>query len=132
MDDKRVILHIEDEEEIFELVVEILSHPQVEIVSAQDGPAGLKMASELHPDLILLDIMLPEMDGFQVYEHLQESPETAKIPVVMLTAKSRPHERIRARTIQGLEGYVGKPFGVMDLRRHVEKNLGVSYKDIAK
>ena len=129
MDDKRVILHIEDEEEIFELVVEILGHPQLEIISASDGTSGLKMAFERRPDLILLDIMLPEMDGFQVYEHLQASPETAAIPVVMLTAKSRPHERIRARTIEGLEGYVGKPFGVRDLRQHVERNLCVTYQD---
>lgn len=130
MDDKRVILHVEDEEEIFELVVEILSHPQLEIINAPDGPSGLNMAIERHPDLILLDIMLPVMDGFKVYEHLQATPETADIPVVMLTAKSRPHERIRARAIQGLEGYVGKPFGVRDLRQHVERNLGVVYQDM--
>jgi len=129
MDDKRVILHIEDEEEIVELVVEILSHPQVEIISAPDGVTGLKLAAERLPDLILLDIMLPEMDGFQVYEGLQASEDTANIPVVILTAKSRPHERIRARTIEGLEGYVGKPFGVIDLRQHVERSLGVRYQD---
>lgn len=127
MKDKRLILHIEDEVEIYDLVVEILNHPQLTFMIAEDGPTGLKMAADHNPDLILLDIMLPEMDGYEVYERLHSSPKTSHIPVVMLTAKSRPHEKIRAKTIEGLEGYIGKPFSVKDLREQVEKNLGVSY-----
>ena len=110
MGDKRLILHIEDELEISKLVADILSHPQLDFISAPDGPTGLDMAAEHHPDLILLDIMLPEMDGYKVYQGLRESPETAEIPIIMVTVKNRPHEKIRAKSIQGLEGYVGKPF----------------------
>ena len=127
MGDQRLILHIEDEVEISKLVADILSHPQLEFAFAGDGPTGLEIAAERHPDLILLDIMLPEMDGYQVYQQLRSSPETAGIPVIMVTVKNRPHEKIRAQSIQGLEGYVGKPFSVSDLREQVTRHLGIDY-----
>lgn len=127
MGDKRLILHIEDELEIFKLVADILSHPQLDFISAPDGPTGLDMATKHHPDLILLDIMLPEMDGYQVYQGLRESPETAEIPIIMVTVKNRPHEKIRAKSIQGLEGYVGKPFSVAELREQITKHLEITY-----
>ena len=127
MGDQRLILHIEDEVEISKLVADILSHPQLEFVFAADGPSGLEIAAERHPDLILLDIMLPEMDGYQVYQQLRATSETAGIPVIMVTVKNRPHEKIRAQSIQGLEGYVGKPFSVSDLREQVTRHLGIDY-----
>jgi CheY-like chemotaxis protein len=127
MGDKRLILHIEDEHEIYKLVADILSHPQLDFISASSGPVGLEMAAEHDPDLILLDIMLPEMDGYQVYRQLRSSPQTADIPVIMVTVKNRPHEKIRARSIQGLEGYVGKPFSVSDLREQITRHLGIAY-----
>jgi two-component system alkaline phosphatase synthesis response regulator PhoP len=127
MDDKRLILHIDDEYEILELVAEILRHPQLTFMGALDGPEGLKLASEHRPDLILLDIMLPDMDGREVYARLRSSPVTADIPVVMLTAKSRPYEVIRARTIEGLGGYIGKPFDVSELRKEIAAQLGITY-----
>jgi len=128
MDDKRLILHIEDEEEIVDLVSEILYHPQLTFMSASDGATGLELAIEHRPDLILLDIMLPGIDGYEVYEQLRARPDTADIPVVMVTAKSRLHEIIRARAIEGLGGYVGKPFDVMELRQEIEANLGITYE----
>jgi CheY-like chemotaxis protein len=127
MGDKRLILHIEDEFEIFKLVADILSHPQLDFIFAPDGPTGLEMAAKHHPDLILLDIMLPEMDGYQVYQELRSSPRTADTPVIMVTVKNRPHEKIRARSIQGLEGYIGKPFSVADLREQITRHLGIAY-----
>ena len=127
MDDKRLILHIDDEYEILELVAEILRHSQLTFMGALDGPEGLKLASEHRPDLILLDIMLPDMDGREVYAQLRSSPVTADIPVVMLTAKSRPYEVIRARTIEGLGGYIGKPFDVSELRKEIAAQLGITY-----
>ncbi len=127
MDRKWVILHIDDEVEILELVQEILAHSLLTFVAATDGQQGLALAKEHHPDLILLDIMLPEMDGFEVYRQLRQTPETADIPVIMLTARGRPYEKIRAKSIEGLSGYIGKPFGVKDLRQHVEQALGLAY-----
>lgn len=127
MGDKRLILHIEDESEIVKLVADILSHAQLDFISAPDGPTGLALAAEHHPDLILLDIMLPDMDGYQVYQQLRSSPPIAGIPVIMVTVKNRPHEKIRAKSIQGLEGYVGKPFSVTDLREQITEHLGIAY-----
>ena len=85
MDDRRLILHIEDDAEMVELVAIILQHPQLATISAPDGPTGLALAARHRPDLILLDIMLPEMDGHEVFDRLRASSETADIPVVMLT-----------------------------------------------
>ena len=127
MGEKYLILHIEDEREVVELATDMLRHPQLELVRADDGPSGLALAAERKPDLILLDIMMPDMDGYQVFQELRSKPETADIPVVMLTAKSRPHEKIRAGAIEGLRGYVGKPFSVLELRRVVEQILGISF-----
>lgn len=127
MHKKRLILHIDDEVEILELVSEILKHPQLSFLGALDGPEGLKLAAKHRPDLILLDIMLPDMDGREVYKRLRSSAETADIPVIMLTARSRPYEIIRARAIEGLGGYIGKPFDVLELRTEVQNKLGIAY-----
>jgi CheY-like chemotaxis protein len=127
MEKKQLILHIDDEVEILELVSEILRHPQIEFIPALDGPEGLKLATERQPDLILLDIMLPGMDGREVFHRLQASPQTAHVPVIMLTAKSRPYEVIRARAIEGLAGYIGKPFTVLELRSEIQDKLGIVY-----
>jgi CheY-like chemotaxis protein len=127
MDTKQLILHIDDEVDILELVSEILRHPEIEFLSALDGPGGIELARERQPALILLDIMLPDMDGREVFRLLQASPETAHIPVIMLTAKSRPYEVIRAQAIDGLAGYIGKPFTVLELRTTIQDRLGISY-----
>ena len=127
MDKKRLILHIDDEVEILELVSEILKHPQLSFLAALDGPEGLELAAKYQPNLILLDIMLPDMDGREVYDRLRSSAETADIPVIMLTARSRPYEVIRARAIEGLGGYIGKPFDVLELRTAIQNTLGIAY-----
>ncbi len=127
MVEMRVVLHVDDEVEILELVAEILKHPQLSFLGALDGPTGLELAAKHQPDLILLDIMLPDMSGYEVYDRLRSSPEMAGIPVIMLTAKSRPHEKIRASTIEGLGGYIGKPFDVLELRKQIEDKLGITY-----
>jgi len=92
-----------------------------------DGTSGLTLAGRHRPDLILLDVMLPEMNGYEVFERLSASPETADIPVVMLTVRNRPHEITRARSIKGLGGYIGKPFDLLELRGEVGGKLGIAY-----
>ena len=127
MDKKCLILHIEDEVEVVQLATDILAHPQVAVIGAYDSPSALATAVERQPDMILLDIMMPDMDGYEVFEQLRATPETADIPVVMVTAKSRPHEVIRAQSIEGLNGYVCKPFSVRELRQVVENILHITY-----
>jgi CheY-like chemotaxis protein len=127
MDDTRLILHIEDESEIVELVTEILRHPQVTLMGAPDGATGLTLASEHRPDLILLDIMLPGMDGWEVFVRLRASPETADIPVVMLTVKNMPYDVARGSLVDRLEGYIQKPFDIWELRKEIGANLGIKY-----
>lgn len=83
--DKSKILLIEDDAVLAKVVYEELSEANFEVFQAYDGETGLAMAREKHPDLILLDIIMPKKDGFEVLEDLKKSPETKTIPVALLT-----------------------------------------------
>lgn len=80
-----------------------------DLAFASDGEEALKRAMSEKPDLILLDIMLPKMDGFEVLNHLKKDPKTKSIPVVMLSALSHQEERLKAQQY-GADGYIAKPF----------------------
>jgi DNA-binding response OmpR family regulator len=84
---KTRILCIDDDRPTVTIISGVLKKEGFEVETALDGSEGLKKARSLKPDLIILDIAMPKMDGFQVHRHLRENPETARIDVVMLTAK---------------------------------------------
>lgn len=84
-DKKYTILFIEDEESLQKTLSDALVNEGFKILNAFDGESGLKMASKQKPDLILLDLILPKMDGFKVLGQLKKQPETANIPVIVLT-----------------------------------------------
>jgi DNA-binding response OmpR family regulator len=100
-------LIIEDEENIAELLQLYLEKDGFAVRTAADGRAGLDVAKELEPDIILLDIMLPRLDGVQVLKRLRE--DGSKIPVIMLTAKSESYDKIFALEA-GADDYITKPF----------------------
>lgn len=116
------ILIVDDEPHIVELVRVCLEDPGFELLEARDGEAGLAMARQLQPDLILLDVMMPRMDGFEVCRALKEDPRTKGIPVVMLTAKGLEPDRLRGRE-SGADGYMSKPFSPMKLHAEVRERL---------
>lgn len=116
------ILVVDDESDLLELITFHLQSNGHEFVVAQDGANALRLAEEHVPDLILLDLMLPEMDGRAVCEMLRQIPATAKIPVLMVTACTTD----LARNIcldAGADGYVTKPFSPADLMRKVRVTL---------
>jgi CheY-like chemotaxis protein len=116
----RKVLVVEDEQDIQTLVqmsLEFTGGDQV--VMASDGPTGLRMAAQERPDVILLDAMMPGMDGFEVCKRLKENPDTAVIPVIFLTAKAQASE-IEEGLRLGAVGYLTKPFDPMTLRDDVE------------
>src|SRR5437868_11206148 len=92
------------------------------ILTAVDGEEALEKATREHPDLIVLDIILPKKNGFQVCRQLKTSPDTRDIKILMLSSKSQDSDRYWGLK-QGADGYLTKPFGDEELRTHVEQLL---------
>jgi len=117
------ILIVDDAEENIKLVTEILNRPsrEYEIVSAQDGYAALQLVKDFTPDLIMLDVVMPGIDGFEVCKILKEDERTRLIPVVMITALDSQQDRLRGLEA-GVDDFISKPFNVYELVARV-KNL---------
>ena len=114
MDECTKILVIEDEEHIRKVLSYNLKLDGFEVYLAENGLVGLEMARDIAPDLILLDWMMPGMDGLQVLSELKHDDDTKTIPVFMLTAKSLMAEVGRA-LYEGADDYITKPFDVIGL-----------------
>lgn len=113
------ILVVDDEPHLVKLVRSNLEAQHYKVISAMDGPSGMAMAEKEGPDLIILDIMLPGMDGFDV---LQKIREFSAVPVIMLTAKDQEIDVVRGLHL-GADDYVRKPFSVHELLARVEAVL---------
>lgn len=121
---KKKILVIDDEDDIREVAQ--LSLEMVggwEVVAASSGEAGLALALQEQPDAILLDVMMPEMDGPATFNQLKANPDTRKIPVILLTAKVLSADQSRLSDL-GVTGIIAKPFDPMSLANQVAKTLG--------
>ena len=103
------ILIVEDERDILQLVKLYLEKEGFRTVAAATGAEGLKCAKEDKPDLIVLDLMLPEIDGLEVCKRLRSAPETAMLPIIMLTAKAEESDTVIGLEL-GADDYVTKPF----------------------
>lgn len=108
------ILLVEDEPVIRELVRSMLTEGEVRVECAANGVEGLRLARTQKFDLILLDVVLPQMDGITVCRLIKSDPNTANVPLYMLTAKARKSD-IEAATRAGADGYIQKPFRAGDL-----------------
>jgi len=122
MDECTKILVIEDEEHIRTVLSYNLKLDGFEVYLAENGTTGLEMAHKIQPDLILLDWMMPGMDGLQVLSELKDDITTKSIPVFMLTAKSMMAEVGRA-LYQGADDYITKPFDVVELGQILKEKL---------
>ena len=114
------ILLVDDEPVIRELVRTVLTTGAVEVEVASNGAGCLRAARTQPFDLILLDIVLPDLDGISLCRMLRSDPSTARIPVYMLTAKARPAD-VETAQRAGADGYINKPFKGADLMDLVEK-----------
>lgn len=106
---KKKILVVEDEESLLKLESILLTSKGYEVQGVSTGQAALDAIEQDVPDLVLLDIMLPEMDGFEVCRRIKEDPRTRELPVVMLTAKKSREDMARGQEV-GADWYVTKPF----------------------
>jgi CheY-like chemotaxis protein len=111
-------LVVDDDRLLLRLVELNLGKLGIHVILADSGQEALRLAQEERPDIILLDIMMPRMDGYEVMRLLKADEETRSIPVIMLTAKSNPIDRQRCQEM-GAVGYITKPFRLEDLRNTV-------------
>lgn len=114
-----MILLIEDREEIREVFRLALEHRGFAVREATDGSSGVEAARVHHPELILLDVGLPDIDGWEVASELQSDPATADIPILMVTANITPDAEVRAKSM-GCREFVAKPVDPLELVRIVE------------
>jgi DNA-binding response OmpR family regulator len=117
---RKKILIVDDDAEVVELLRFNLKKAGFAVGTAANGVEALKKACSLSPDLILLDVMLPELDGFAVCEILRRDPATSAIPILMLTAVTSEFARLTGLDA-GANGYLTKPFSLKQLVSRVDK-----------
>jgi len=120
-----MVLVVDDEPDMRSLLSDLLSFSGFEVSTADDGVQGLKMAQQLMPQCMLLDIMLPKLDGFQVCRLLKYNEKFAQIPIIMLTARNHPKDRELAEN-SGADGYIVKPFETKHLIEEIKRTIGTA------
>jgi two-component system response regulator VicR len=118
------IICIEDEMEMIDLIRIILGRRGFEVTGANGGREGLRVVREKHPDLVLLDLMMPDMDGWEVYQQMKADETTRDIPVIVVTAKAQNIDKVLGLHIAKVDDYIAKPFSPQELLSSVEKILG--------
>jgi two-component system cell cycle response regulator DivK len=122
------ILYIEDNPDNRMLVRRVLMAEGYELLEAVDGPTGLKVAAENPPDLILMDINLPELDGYEVTSRLKMAPKLAQVPVIAMTANVMRGDREKSLAA-GCDGYIQKPIDIDLLPEQVARFLARKHHD---
>lgn len=126
----KVILAIDDEEHILELLSYNLESNGFRVLTADSGEDGLEMLKKEAVDLVLLDIMLPGIDGMEMLKRIRKNPDTADLPVIMLTAKSEEINKVLGLEV-GADDYISKPFGIYELVARVKAVLRRSERNRA-
>ncbi|HLA86696.1 MAG TPA: response regulator, partial [Anaerolineales bacterium] len=116
------ILIIDDDKDTLRLVGLMLQRQGYEISAAANGTQGLTKALEERPDLILLDVMMPDMDGYEVTRRLRKNPATVNIPILMFTAKTQLDDKVTGFEV-GVDDYLTKPTHPIELQSHVKALL---------
>lgn len=122
------ILTCDDEKNIVRLIQVNLERQGYEVVTAYNGRECLEVVKKENPDLIVLDLMMPEMTGFEVLDTLKKDPETEHIPVIMLTARTQDQDVLRGWQA-GVECYLTKPFNPMELVTFIKRIFAVEEQE---
>jgi two-component system response regulator VicR len=117
------IVCIEDEPAMIELVKLILKNRGFEVMGASGGQEGLDMIARIKPDLVLLDLMMPDMNGWDVYQQMKADDVMKDIPVIVVTAKAQNIDKVLGLYIAKVEDYITKPFSPADLLKSIENVL---------
>jgi two-component system response regulator VicR len=121
---RKTILCIEDEEEMIDLIRLILSRRGFEVRGANGGKEGLEIIRKERPELVLLDLMMPDMDGWEVYQQMKADEATRNIPVIVVTAKAQSIDKVLGLHIAKVDDYISKPFSPQELLNSVDNVLG--------
>jgi two-component system, OmpR family, response regulator VicR len=120
----KLILCIEDEQEMIDLIRLILSRRGFDVRGANSGEEGLEIIQKEHPALVLLDLMMPDMDGWEVYQQMKADEATKNIPVIVVTAKAQSIDKVLGLHIAKVDDYIAKPFSPQELLNSVDNVLG--------
>ena len=116
------VLIADDDADILALVVFRLERSGYEVLQATDGEEALRLALEESPDLAVLDVMMPKMDGYEVTRRIRDNEATSRLPVILLTARAQQSD-VEQGLLAGADDYVKKPFSPQDLRARVQAVL---------
>jgi two-component system, OmpR family, response regulator VicR len=119
----KVILCIDDEQEMIDLIRLILSRRGFDVRGANNGEEGLKIIHQEHPDLVLVDLMMPDMDGWEVYQHMKADETTKNIPVIVVTARAQSIDKVLGLHIAKVDDYIAKPFSPQELLNSIDNVL---------
>lgn len=120
---KRIILVVDDEQDICELIAQYLDARGFVTIRANSGKEAIAKVKRVTPDLIILDVKMPEMGGFECLQRIKSNPVYSKVPVIMLTVKSDPID-VDKGVLLGADFYLPKPFGLENLFSFIEIGLG--------
>jgi len=115
------LVYIEDEQEMIDLVRLIMARRGFEVLGANGGHDGLALIRQNMPDLVLLDLMMPDMDGWDVYQQMKADETTRDIPVIVITAKAQSIDKVLGLHIAKVDDYISKPFSPNELVESIEK-----------
>jgi DNA-binding response OmpR family regulator len=118
------VVCIDDEPDMIDLIRLVLWRRNFEFVGATSGREGLQLVRKLKPQLVLLDLMMPDMDGWEVYQQMKRDGELKNIPVIVISAKSENIDRVLGFHILKEDDYITKPFGPSELLTSISKVLG--------
>jgi DNA-binding response OmpR family regulator len=118
-----IVLAADDDEDILELIAFRLEHSGYTVLQARDGKEALDLARTARPDLAVLDVMMPKIDGFEVTRRLREDDSTTRIPIILLTARTQEAD-VQRGFDAGADDYIRKPFSPQELGARVQAILG--------
>ncbi|MEN6298597.1 MAG: response regulator [Anaerolineaceae bacterium] len=118
---EKKVVYIEDEPEMIDLVTLILSRKGFTVKGANGGREGLDLVKKELPDLVLLDLMMPDVDGWDVFQQMKAETKTRKIPVIVITAKAQSIDKVLGLQIAKVAAYISKPFTPQELIDSVER-----------
>jgi DNA-binding response OmpR family regulator len=122
-DGRPLVLVADDDDDIRALIVFRLERAGYEVLPAADGETALQLATERRPDLAVLDVMMPKLDGYEVTQRLRAQEETSRMPVILLTARAQEADVARGLEA-GADDYIKKPFSPQELGARVQAILG--------
>lgn len=123
------VVCVEDEPEMIDLIRLILGRKGYEVIGAHGGMAAMQIIQEQMPDVILLDLMMPDMDGWEVYQKLKADDGVKNIPVIVVTAKAQSIDKVLGLHIAKVDDYISKPFSPQELLDSIDQilNRAVDY-----